>query len=264
MATFDTVDDVLELQTADRGETVAIAISGTYVMVIELQKELGSVGSGAWQTIKLWNTTDATVAYDHITTEVDENLRLFLRTDTSGSATVTLTETSDLMKKLITDGRGNKLMEFRQSGVGFYGGQRHVSGGIVTLAASTLSLTAALHAGRIVVTAQAATLTVTLPDATGSGDVYTLFTSILATGDHIYKVANSGDSFGGGVTIATDIAGVVEPAVAGDDTLTMNGTTTGGLLGSWVRFTDVTAALWMIEGNLTSSGAESTCFSAGV
>ena len=146
----------------------------------------------------------------------------------------------------------------------YHGGRQRDSNSIVTLAASTLTLTAPLHAGRIVVTARATTRTVTLPEAVGSGNVYTLFTSITATGDHVYQVASAGDSFGGGVSISTDIAGISELVVVADDTITMNGGTTGGLLGSWVRFTDVTAALWMVEGFLASTSTEATCFSAAV
>ena len=108
------------------------------------------------------------------------------------------------------------------------------------------------------------TITITLPDAIGSGNVYTIFTSIKATGDHIYKVANAGDSFGGGVSISTDIAGITELAVVADDTLTMNGGTKGGLIGSWVRFIDVTPDLWMIEGFLASSSTEASVFDATV
>ena len=84
-------------------------------------------------------------------------------------------------------------------------------------------------------------------------------TLFLDVGKENYKLGPSGDE----VTDSDDFTNT-ELAVAGDDTLTMNGTTTGGLIGSWVQFTDVTAALWMVNGFLASSGTEATVFSAAV
>ena len=66
-----------------------------------------------------------------------------------------------------------------------------------------------------------------------------------------------------------------QPAAAGQDdaeawekriaskvrAITLNGSTTGGLLGSWVRLTDAITGKWMLEGFLNSSGAEATPFS---
>ena len=116
MATFANVGESLELLTADRGEDVLVTIADTYEMDIDLQRELGSFGSGAWQTVKRYDEEDATVSDTYVTKRVDENLRLFLARDGGGSATVTLTSSSDLIKKIFTDGVGNNLMTLRQSG----------------------------------------------------------------------------------------------------------------------------------------------------
>ena len=117
MASFTTVNDTLELFVPDKGETIAVAISGTYDQVIDLQLELGSKGSGAWQTVKQFNTEDETEAFDYITKSVDENLRLLLRTDGGGTAVVTLTDTSDKTIRVFKDAVGNTLLELRQSGI---------------------------------------------------------------------------------------------------------------------------------------------------
>ena len=260
MASFTADGNTLELLTNDRGESVVGAISGTYVMVIKFQIELGSLGSGAWQTLQTFNTTDGTEAFTYVTVGYSENLRLIVDEDTSGTATVTLTNTSDLVKRVVTDGRGNTLWSYRQSGVEQNAGYLKTSGTIVTLSAATLTLAPELHAGRIVVTALAATLTITLPLATGTGNVYTIYTSITATGDHIYAAAGS-DVLNGVVGVSTDIAGVMESAQVTDSTLTMNGTTSGGLAGSCIVFTDVATAVWMVGGSSVSSGSESTLFS---
>ena len=121
MASFTTVNDTLELFVPDKGETIAVAISGTYDQTIDLQLELGSKGSGAWQTVKQFNTEDETEAFDYITKSIGENLRLLLRADGGGTATVTLTDTSDRLIKSFKDPIGNSLLDLRQSGGTFPG-----------------------------------------------------------------------------------------------------------------------------------------------
>ena len=116
MASFTTVNDTLELFVPAKGETIAVAISGTYDQTIDLQLELGSKGSGAWQTVKQFNTEDETEAFDYITKSVGENLRLLLRTDAGGTAVVTLTDTSDKLIRAFKDPVGNSLLDLRQSG----------------------------------------------------------------------------------------------------------------------------------------------------
>ena len=116
MASFTTVNDTLELFVPDKDETIAVAISGTYDQVIDLQLELGSNGSGAWRTVKQFNTEDATEAFDYRTKSIGENLRLLLRTDAGGTAVVTLTDTSDKTIRVFKDAVGNTLLSLRQSG----------------------------------------------------------------------------------------------------------------------------------------------------
>lgn len=119
--------------------------------------------------------------------------------------------------------------------------------------------------GPVTTLSAAAGLTVTLPAATGTGDVYEfLVITTVTSNDYIIQVANAADSFYGGVSISTDIAGVSELAVAGDDTITMNGTTTGGVVGSWVRVRDCGTGIWQLSGFLCSTGTEATAFSAAV
>lgn len=142
MATFDTVDNTLELFVPAKGETIAVAISGTYVQVIDLQRELGSRGSGAWVTTKQFNTENATEAFDYVTLSNDENVRLFLRTQTSGSSTVTLADTSDLTEHVIRDRIGNVLATFRQAGPTFTGVLNYgsLNDGTTTTTATALEL----------------------------------------------------------------------------------------------------------------------------
>lgn len=135
--------------------------------------------------------------------------------------------------------------------------------GAVDFTAATLDLNAGGHAGQTVVSNLAATQTITLPAATGSGNTYRVFVNITKTGDLIIQVTDT-DIMQGGVAIATDIAGVVMLASATSDTITMNGTTTGGVKGSHVELQDVASGVWRVSGFLVSTGAEADPFSAAV
>lgn len=105
----------------------------------------------------------------------------------------------------------------------------------------------------------------TLPTSTGSGRKYTFFVqATVSSGNHVIAVANATDIIQGGVAISTDIAGVTCLATATDDTITMNGSTQGGVKGSWVRLTDAVSGIYMCEGFLVSTGSEATPFSAAV
>ena len=134
---------------------------------------------------------------------------------------------------------------------------------ITTTAA--LTMTRGHHGNTVVVLDSSTGRTLTLPASSGSGDVYTVYVkTTVSSGSHVIQVANSTDVMNGGVAISTDIAGITMLAAATSDTITLSGTTTGGLAGSWVRFTDVVAGFWMLEGFLCSTGAEATPFSASV
>jgi hypothetical protein len=135
--------------------------------------------------------------------------------------------------------------------------------GIVTFEDATLSLSAGGHAGQTVVSNLAATQTITLPAATGSGNLYTVFVNITKTGDLIIQVTTT-DIMQGAVAVTTDAAGVVIPTAATSDTLTMNGSTKGGVKGSRVSFQDVASGVWSVSGALVSTGTEATPFSAAV
>ena len=265
MASFTSVGDTATLNVQDKGETVAVALSGTYNMVIKLQREQGSPSSGSWLTLDTVSTTaNATVAYEYITKSHNENLRLIVTTDTSGTCTATITETSNLDVKTFKDRVGNNIMTLTQKTIKQHAGYAKTSGSIVNTTVA-LTLTEAAHAGRIVTANHATGFAITLPEATATGNVYTIFygTSV-GSGSATIVAPSSDTSFIGGVGLSTDIGGVTILANSGDDTITMSGSTTGGLLGSWVRFTDVASGIFMLEGFLCSTGSEADPFSAGV
>lgn len=136
--------------------------------------------------------------------------------------------------------------------------------GPIALTAST-TLNANSYAGKTITINALAGLTITLPAATGSGATYEIVAVVTVTSNgYVIKVANASDVMMGAVGLTTDIAGTVMPTSATTDTITMNGSTTGGLLGSRVLLTDVAATKWAVSGDLVCSGAEATPFSATV
>lgn len=136
-------------------------------------------------------------------------------------------------------------------------------GHAVTLTASA-TLGDTYHRRTILLSA-AAGLTVTLPASSGSGIIFEIFVlTTVTSNDYIIQVANSTDILAGVLHLTTDIAGTSMPTSTTSDTITMNGSTTGGLRGSWVKVKDVSSGFWSLEGGLICTGAEATPFSAAV
>lgn len=135
----------------------------------------------------------------------------------------------------------------------------------INVTAATLTVDRDSHAGAVVTVNRAAGTTITLPASTGKGDKYTFVVgTTISSNSFIVKVANATDTLFGGVSISTDIAGVTMLAGGTDDTITMSGSTTGGVAGSFVTLEDVAVGKWLVSGFLASTGTEATPFSATV
>lgn len=273
MASFTGVGDSVELLVPARGETVDIDISGTYDMTIAFQREVGAPGSGAFVTLQEFSTANATVAEKYVTKSFNEKLRLIVTVDTSGTATATLADGSDLSVKTIRDSVGNVIAEYKQSGLvvtdALTTGGTAVGAAPVEVTAAT-TLTAADHAGRTIVFNDADGATVTLPAATGTGNVYKFFVSVTVTSNSdIIQVANATDEFLGTLyQIDTDTGDAIAayPCLDGDgfDTVTLNGTTTGGLMGDFIEIEDVASGKFAIRGTVMGTGTVATPVSAAV
>lgn len=134
----------------------------------------------------------------------------------------------------------------------------------ITITAST-TLDRDIHAFNTVNLNALAGLTVTLPASSGNGDVYEIFVPVTVTSNnYIIQVANGTDVINGVVHLATDIAGTSMPATGTDDTIHMNGSTKGGVKGTWIRLKDAYSGVWALEGSLVCTGTEATPFSAAV
>lgn len=141
-----------------------------------------------------------------------------------------------------------------------------VSARIVNLTAATLAVTELAHDGKVITVNKADGTAITLPAATGSGTKlqFIIGTTITSVGTTI-KVTGD-DTMTGTAWVAQDAADTVVAFEAGAtaDTITLNGTTTGGLKGDSVELIDIAADLWWVRVMAAATGTEATPFSATV
>ena len=145
-----------------------------------------------------------------------------------------------------------------------------VSGSLTDATTATLTVTAASHAGKIITLNRAAGVTVTLPAATGTGNVYRFAVATTVTSNNdIIQVANATDEFVGGIlSTDTDTTDTLAsyPALDGDgyDTITMNGSTKGGIQGDMITIVDIDAGKFLLNGNINCTGTQASPLSAAV
>tara|TARA_R110002050_G_scaffold63079_1_gene138175 strand:+ start:13 stop:2904 length:2892 start_codon:yes stop_codon:yes gene_type:complete len=153
--------------------------------------------------------------------------------------------------------------------------------GLTTLAGSfkqavhtfvaTDAITEAEHAGRILLLGEVggnALVTLTLPDATGSGNVYEFFVTVQNTSNYVIKVPDADNTISGQIMYLDEDGTAVSsfPTVSASDTITINGGTTGGLIGDTIKLVDIAADKFAVQGQMrVAAGADpSTPFSATV
>lgn len=142
-----------------------------------------------------------------------------------------------------------------------------VSSRLVAATAATLAVTVAAHSDKIIVLDRAAGVTATLPAATGTGAVFRFTTKTAVTSNNnVIQVADNTDVMSGSIYVTDQAAGTGTEfsTVAASDTITMNGTTSGGLAGGILTLIDVAANLYAVHGNIIATGVEVTPFSAAV
>ena len=154
---------------------------------------------------------------------------------------------------------------------------------VIDADSSTL-LTVATHAGRIVHNDAAGAVTYTLPAVNATADsgiagpgpsldnlsnvgaTFTIINSITKTGDLVVQVANSTDVMSGGAFFIDDSSDNVVgfETVAASDTITLNGTTTGGVTYAKIVCTVLASGTWSVSVNTGCTSTPATCFSAAV
>lgn len=136
--------------------------------------------------------------------------------------------------------------------------------GTVEVTSATVTVTDGAHAGQRILLNRAAGVTATLPAATGSGAQYEFILMADASGDQIIQVAGD-DTMMGVAFLGNDSAGAsCFYTTDTSDTITLNGTTTGGLKGARVIVDDVAADVYAVMVYSEASGTEATPFSAAV
>lgn len=156
----------------------------------------------------------------------------------------------------------NSTARIKDAGPGPYG----TSGGRL----ATLTASATLddsHDDKTVLLDAAAGLTVTLPTATGSGwRTRIVIKTTVTSNNYIIQVNNSTDVCQGMVQNVSDDPATVKGFItsSSSDTLTLNGTTTGGLFGAVYEIQDVKSGFFQVMGRDTATGTEATPWSAAV
>ena len=145
-----------------------------------------------------------------------------------------------------------------------------VSTRLVTLTGDT-AIALATHEGKTCLLGEVggnAALTATLPAATGSGAKYRFVVSVVNTSNYLIKETGNDVMYGNilaNSTGDTPDLGQPWPTAVDSDTITLNGTTTGGAaIGDWIEVQDILADCWAVTGIVTASGTEATPFSATV
>lgn len=121
------------------------------------------------------------------------------------------------------------------------------------------AITAAEHAGRILFLGEGgSTITLTLPDATGSGNRYEFIVTVTNTNNYVIKVPDADNVITGQIMYLDEDGTAVTsfPTVAASDTITLNSGTTGGLVGDTLILTDIAANKYAVQGQMrVSAGA---------
>ena len=140
------------------------------------------------------------------------------------------------------------------------------AGPVTITSDATVSLGKA-HRGRPIVCAKADGITFTLPAATGSGDRYLFYVKTTITSNSlIVKVANATDVIQGVLAQTQDSGAGIQgwEAASTHDTITMDGSTMGGIKGDMFELIDMAAGEYGVRGTIAGTDSEATPFSATV
>jgi hypothetical protein len=132
-----------------------------------------------------------------------------------------------------------------------------IASGIVDATAATLAVTQAAHGGE----------TITLNRAAGIAAIFRFFVGTTVTSNSTtIKVGTAAETMRGNALVLQDAADTLVGFEAGAtaDTITLNGTTTGGIVGDFVELIDIAANMYYVRCLLSGTGTEATPFSATV
>lgn len=134
----------------------------------------------------------------------------------------------------------------------------------VPAATTTLTVTQALHAGKIIQVQSTGGLAATLPAPTGTGAKYTFVVAATITGGAFTIDAKGGDAsavFNGTALQTKTGTGLTSTGViASCNEISLNGTTTGGIIGDIIEIVDIATHSWNVFINGQYTGTFSTPF----
>jgi len=118
---------------------------------------------------------------------------------------------------------------------------------------ATDAITVAEHAGRTLLLGEVggnAAVTLTLPDATGSGATYKFIVTVVNTSNYKIQVPDAANTIDGIMMYLDEDGTAVTafPTVAASDTITLNGGTTGGQIGDYLEIIDIAADQYHVRG----------------
>ncbi len=114
---------------------------------------------------------------------------------------------------------------------------------------------------KIVIVSKADGSTITVPSATGSGNVFTIIIGETITSNTATITAPGGTSYHGGTSIRSAADNTASSFEATGNTITLDGTTTGGGRGDKFVIIDIAAGLYSVQGLQNGSGTLATPFS---
>ena len=196
----------------------------------------------------------------------------------SGNVTATDVTANSLTSNVISSNGSNADLSITASGTGAL-----TTSSTLTLTGSfkkalhtftgTDAVTESEHAGRTLLLGEVggnANVVLTMPDATGSGNIYHFIVSVAMGGSTTNKIQapDANNTFTGQILYLDEDGTAVTsfPTVAASDTITLNSGTQGGLVGDTLTLIDIAADKYAVSGNMrVSAGANpATPFSAAV
>lgn len=134
-------------------------------------------------------------------------------------------------------------------------------GGGVPINITTAQTLTTANAGKINTINSAAGIALVMPAATGTGNTYTFFIGTTVTSIGTTITAGGSDKITGSAYQTGASGAATARYIASGTTITLNGTTTGGIKGDLITYRDVATALWSVEVLESITGTAATPFS---
>lgn len=138
---------------------------------------------------------------------------------------------------------------------------------IANVTTTNVTITRADHDLKTILLNRAAGITATLPGPTGSGAKYRFVIPTSLSGTSKIKVPTTTDRIMGRIQVDASLAANAPTSFSAGstaDTVSLNGTTTGGKKGDVIVFEDVATNLYMVEGMIQATGVSATPFVVSV